>query len=116
MLNTDSNTIAWKCWYANLADTDFTEYNSVDHTLDDLPETGFQAMRLWFANGTGRYINGNDNYFFVNTSNGLLFGQTDGSADSILQTHPDSLVKSGVTISDALMDTILETQISTTKP
>lgn len=65
MINkTDSFVSSWRVWYNDLS-TKIDEYNSVDHDFSDLPDDGFQAMRLWYNDGRCRFISGNDYYFFV---------------------------------------------------
>lgn len=116
MINsTDSYTIAWKCWYDN-GTTTSSEYNSVDHTLEELPEDGFQAMRLWYADGTGRYISGNDHYFFANHPAGTIFGQSNDSIQSILDRYPGVIIKLGKHIPDGLMQEINTLMINATIP
>lgn len=116
MINTDSYTVAWKCWYVIYGTIDVIEYNSLDHDLDELPDEGFQAMRLWYSDETGRFINGNDNYYFAESGGKIVFGQTDEDELSIKSEYPDAIIKTGSMVSNELMDTIHQTMIDSIIP
>lgn len=105
-MNTDSFTIAWVAYYDNGTATPST-YNSVDNTLIDLPEDGFQAMKIWYVDGTSRYIAGNDYYFFVNHQGGLIFGQSNDTYESIVQRYPNALIKRGKHTAEEIIHNIM---------
>ena len=115
MDSTDSYTIAWRAWYYN-TNSDVVEYTSVTTTLDDLPSDGFQSMRLWYSNNTGRYISGNDWYFFEEHPNGIIFGQSDDSYDSIVERYPNAIIKQGKHCPDGVMESINTAMIESTNP
>lgn len=98
--NTDEYIVAWRCWYDNGTKIP-DEYNSIDHCWEKLPEDGFQAMRLWYADGTGRFISGNDFYFFDLHEAGLIVGQSNDF--DIKERYPNSIIKRGKHIPDILM-------------
>lgn len=115
MISTDNFIIAWRCWYD---DGTFIpkEYTSINSTLDTLPEDGFQAMRLWYSNGGGRYMSGNDYYFFAEHPSGLIFGQSNDSYDSIVQRYPTAIIKRGKHTSDQMIHLIENTMINSQNP
>jgi hypothetical protein len=115
MINTDSFTTAWIAYYDNGTATP-SIYNSVNHTLVDLPDDGFQAMRLWYHNGTGRYISGNDYYFFSEHPSGLIFGQTNDSYESIVERYPNAIIKRGKHTSEEMIHYINNLMITASKP
>jgi hypothetical protein len=102
--NTDSFVVAWRCWY-NVSGTT-VEYNSIQHDLNTIPDDGFQAMRLWYQNGNGRYLSGNDHYFFANQGDGVIFGQSNDSYQSILDRYPGVVIKLGKHVPDGVMHQI----------
>lgn len=116
MINSiDSYVVAWRCWYDN--DTaNPIEYNSVNNTLYDLPEDGFQAMRLWYFDGNGRFISGNDYYFFANHPAGTIYGQSNDSYDSIVQRYSEVIIKRGKHVPDSMINEINNLMINSTKP
>lgn len=113
--NTDSYTIAWRAWYDNGTSAPL-EYNSIQHTLYDLPEDGFQAMRLWYSDGTGRYISGNDYYFFANHTAGTIYGQTNDSYQSILDRYGEVIIKLGKHVPDGMMKDINDLMLNSRNP
>ena len=116
MINSlDSYTIAWRAWYCD-GGSNPAEYNSVQHTVYDLPEDGFQAMRLWFSDRTGRYISGSDYYFFANHAAGTIFGQSNESYQSILDRYGEVIIKLGKHVPDGMMQQINSLMINSTNP
>lgn len=106
---TDSYVVAWRVWYDNKKTTP-SEYNSIHHSFNDLPDDGFQAMRLWYADGGSRYISGHDFYFFSHHEAGTIYGQTNREKD--LEKYPHAIIKTGRHIPDGLMkqiDTLMMT-------
>lgn len=99
-MNTDSHVIAWRAWY-DVADAT-AHYDSEHHTLEDLPDDGFQAMRLWYKDGTGRFISGNDYYFFYERPDGIVFAQTNETPEQILARYPQAVIKRGRYVPDAV--------------
>lgn len=116
MINsTDSYVTAWRCWYDNGTATP-AEYNSVNNTLYDLPDDGFQAMRLWYSDGTGRFMSGNDYYFFANHEGGTIYGQSNDTYDSILQRYSEVIIKRGKHVPDSMINDIITTMHNAIKP
>ena len=113
--NTDSFVIAWRVWYDN-GTTSPSEYNSIQHNLETLPDDGFQAMRLWYSNGNGRFISGSDHYFFSNHEGGTIFGQSNDSYQSILDRYPGVVIKLGKHVPDGLMNQIDNMMINSINP
>lgn len=114
-MNTDNYTIAWICWYDNGTVTP-TEYKSTTHTLNDLPDDGFQAMRLWYIDGTGRYISGSDYYFFEDRPGGIIYGQSNDPIDEIRLRYPNAIIKRGKHVPDGLMAHINNLMLNSTIP
>lgn len=116
MINsTDSYVIAWRCWYDDGTATP-SEYDSVNNTLYDLPEDGFQAMRLWYTDGNGRFITGNDHYFFASHPAGTIYGQSNDSYDSILQRYSEVIIKKGKHVPESMINDINNLMINSDKP
>jgi hypothetical protein len=114
MSDNNPTIIAWRCWYSD-GSTE-TEYASTLNTFDDLPDEGFQAMRLWYSADTGRYISGNDNYYFVVSPSETIVGQTNDLPDAILEEYPTASIKQGLLISDVEFNEIIQTMINSTIP
>ena len=115
-MNTDSFTTAWIAFYDDGTETPAV-YNSVINTLNDLPDDGFQAMKLWYADGTSRNIAGNDYYFFVEHPSGLIFGQSNDTYESIVERYPNSLIKRGKHVSEQMISYIMnDLMINAKKP
>lgn len=114
MKSTDEYIISWRCWYNNGNGT--VEYNSLSTTLDELPNDGFQAMRVWYSDGTGRFISGNDYYFFMDTPEGLLFGQSNDSIESIIDRYPSATIKRGKHIADREINRISNLMTESVNP
>jgi hypothetical protein len=68
-----SRVVFWKAWYK-----DGKAYGRHDCKPSALPQDGFLGMILGFDDGTGRYISGNEYYFFPDDD---TFGQTDKTED-----------------------------------
>jgi len=115
MNNTDSYTISWRCWYNNLQ-SEIVEYTSLNSTLDNLPEDGFQAMRLWFADGNSKVISGNDYYFFYEHPTGIIYGQTNDTPETINSRYPGALIKKGRYTTESIINTINNTMMNSTNP
>lgn len=116
MINsTDSYVIAWRCWYDNNTSTP-VEYNSINHSLYDLPDDGFQAMRLWYSDDNGRFISGNDYYFFAYHPAGTIYGQSNDSYDSILQRYNEVIIKRGRHVPESMINNINNLMINSNKP
>ena len=115
MISIDNYTIAWRAWYDEWTGQP-VEYTSLNSTLDDLPEDGFQAMRLWYSNGNGRYISGNDYYFFVDSPSGLIFGQSNDSYQSIIDRYPNVVIKRGRHTSEQMSQDINTLMVNSTNP
>lgn len=109
---TDEYVVAWRCWYDN--GTSIEEYNSVQHCWETLPEDGFQAMRVWYNDGTGRHISGNDFYFLQEHPVGLIVGQSNDS--DIKVRYPNASIKRGKHCPDIMMRQINELMNNSTKP
>jgi hypothetical protein len=103
--NTDDFVTAWRCWYNNDSPT-ITEYNSVNHNLVDLPSDGFQAMRLWYTNGNGRFISGSDYYFFASHPSGTIYGHSNDSYADIESRYEEVTIKRGKHTTDEIMEEI----------
>jgi hypothetical protein len=103
--NTDNYVKSWRCWYNNNS-SEITEYNSVEHNLIDLPEDGFQAMRLWYFNGTGRFILGNDFYFFASHPSGTIYGHSNDAYTDIESRYNEVTIKRGKHTTDELINEI----------
>jgi hypothetical protein len=115
--NTDNYVKSWRCWYNDNSET-ITEYNSIDHNLVDLPNDGFQAMRLWYHNGYGRFISGHDFYFFAEHPSGTIFGGSGYSdtPESITNRYDSVSIKSGKHTTDGIMIEINDLMISSVSP
>lgn len=112
MKNVDEYVIAWRCWYDNWINID--EYNSVEHCWEQLPDDGFQAMRIWYADGTGRHISGNDYYFLSEHPAGLIVGQSNDL--DIKERYPKAIIKRGRHCPDIMMKQINELMSQSTNP
>lgn len=110
--NTDNFIIAWRAWVE--IEYDIIEYNSVDHCFENIPDDGFQAMRLWYSDGTGRYINGNDFYFMQEHPKGLIVGQSNDI--DVKERYPNAIIKRGKHIPDSLMKEVIELLIKSECP
>lgn len=99
---TDSFVTSWRVWYNDLS-PDIVEYNSVDHDFNNLPNDGFQAMRLWYSDGRTRFISGNDYYFFAYHPSGTIFGQTNDSYEDITLRYENVIIKRGKHTTDEIM-------------
>lgn len=115
MNSTDAYVISWRCWYNNL-DNQVTEYTSINTTLENLPSDGFQGMKLFFADGTSKFINGSDYYFFYEHPSGIIFGQTNDSPQIIDSKYPGAVVKYGKYTTEGIMQNITNLMISATNP
>jgi hypothetical protein len=78
---------------------EIVEINSTKHTIDDIPSTGLQAMRLWFnIEETGRFISGNKYVSFNTTEKSLInvpsshIIQTDVLDNSLLNIKESSVI------------------------
>lgn len=109
---TDEYVIAWRCWVE--VDQEIKEFNSVNNKWCDIPDDGFQAMRLWYSDGTGRQISGNDFYFVQEHPKGLIFGQTNDL--DVIERYPDALIKRGRHIPDALNKEVHELMNNSIRP
>lgn len=116
MINkTDSFVSSWRVWYNDLS-TKIDEYNSVDHDFSDLPEDGFQAMRIWYNDGRCRFISGNDYYFFAAHPSGTIFGQTNDAYQDIVDRYPEVIIKRGKHTTDDIMIQINQLMNSAPNP
>lgn len=113
--STDDYVIAWRAWY-DLGSKDPVEYNSNDHTLHDLPDDGFQGMKLWFSDGTSRYISGNDFYFFCQHEAGIIFGQSNDTLRDIKKRYPKAMIKRGRHVPDIMIKQINDLMITAKNP
>lgn len=113
--NTDDFVKSWRCWYNDMS-TGITEYNSVDHNLVDLPSDGFQAMRLWYYNGNGRYMSGNDYYFFAHHPSGTIYGHSNDSYSDIESRYTEVTIKRGKHTTDEMMNEINDLMINSVSP
>lgn len=112
---TDSFVVSWRVWYNNLS-SEITEYNSINHDFNDLPDDGFQAMRLWYNNGQGRFISGNDFYFFASHPTGTIYGQTNDGSTDIISRYPEVIIKKGKYTTDEMMIQINEMMNNSSNP
>jgi hypothetical protein len=112
---TDSFVISWRVWFNDLSDT-ITEYNSIEHDLTDLPSDGFQAMRLWYSDGRGRFISGNDYYFFALHPSGTIFGQSNDTYEDIVARYPEVIICRGKHTTDQMMIDINNLMNNSTNP
>jgi hypothetical protein len=113
--NTDNFVKSWRCWYNDNSE-DITEYNSVEHNLEDLPNDGFQAMRLWYFNGNGRLISGSDYYFFVSHPSGTIYGHSNDSYSDIESRYDEVIIKRGKHTTDEIITEIHELMNSSVSP
>lgn len=111
-IKTDDYVSAWRAW--SEVDFEIKEFNSVDNCLCDIPDDGFQAMRLWYADGTGRFISGADYYFFQEHPKGLIFGQSNDL--DIKERYPEAMIKRGKHIPDGLMKQVNELMTNSKNP
>lgn len=109
---TDSFVIAWRVWYEN--GNGIQSFNSSDHDFNDLPDIGFQAMKLFYADGTGRVISGYDFYFFACHPEGTIFGQTNNEKD--LDQYEFKIIKKGKHTTDGLMKQISDAMFESENP
>jgi hypothetical protein len=114
--NTDNFVTAWKCWYNDGTTTEITEYDSVNNTLESLPSDGFQAMRLWYHNGRGRFMSGNDFYFFANHPLGTIYGHSNDTYADIEQRYPGVSIKRGKHVPDGIMEQINQLMVDSVAP
>jgi len=110
--NTDEYIIAWRAWVE--VDSNIKEFNSIDHCFENIPNDGFQAMRLWYSDGTGRFISGNDWYFFQEHPRGLIVGQTNDI--DVKERYPNAVFKRGKHIPDVLMKEVSDLMINSKNP
>lgn len=96
---TDDYVTSWRAWVE--VNNEIKEYNSIDNCFCDIPNDSFQAMRLWYKDGGGRFISGHDYYFFCEHKNGVIFGQTNKESD--LDKYENAIIKSGRHIPDGMM-------------
>lgn len=101
---TDEYVIAWRCWYDN--GVSIEEYNSVEHCWDKLPDDGFQAMKLFYSDGTERNISGNDFYFLMEHPMGLIVGQSNDL--DLKERYTSAIIKRGRHCPDIMMKQINE--------
>lgn len=110
--NTDGYVIAWRAWYDN--GTAIEEFNSVEHCWEKLPDDGFQAMRVWYSDGTGRFISGNDFYFLDEHPVGLTVGQTNDL--DVKERYPKAFIKRGRHCPEKMMKEINELMTTSINP
>lgn len=108
----DGYVKSWRCWVE--VGNDIKEFNSIDNDWCGVPDDGFQAMRVWYTDGTSRMISGNDFYFIQVHSKGLIFGQTNDL--DVKQRYPGALIKRGKHIPDKLMKEVNEMMLSSVCP
>jgi hypothetical protein len=101
MKRTDGYIVGWKAWYDVAGQP--VGISHEQSTLEDLPEDGFQAMRISYAGGTSRFMSGSNTYFFAEHADGhLIFGQTDDTPSQVLLRYPHATVKRGRYVSDKM--------------
>ena len=111
--NTDEYVIAWRAWME--VDFEIVEYNSVENCWEDMPYDGFQAMRLWYNDGTcGKFISGNDFYFLWEHPKGLVFGQSNDL--DIAERYPGAIIKRGKHVPDNVIKEVNELMINSKTP
>lgn len=111
-MDTDEYVVAWRIWYDN--GTSIEEYNSVEHCWESIPEDGFQAMRIWYNDNTGRHISGNDFYFLQEHPAGLIVGQSNDL--DIKERYPKAIIKRGKHCPDKMMKEINDLMLSAKNP
>lgn len=114
-LSKDPVIKSWRCWYNNLT-PEILRYDSQNHTIEDLPDDGFQAMRIWFKNGNGKYVSGNDYYFFYQFGDEVIFGQTNDLPDKIIERYPNAVIKKGKYTTESILDKINKEMINSKDP
>lgn len=114
-LNKEPIIKSWRCWYNNLT-PEIQRYDSCRHTIEDLPSDGFQAMRLWYNNGSGKFISGNDYYFFYQFDDEVIFGQTNDLPEKILERYPTAIIKRGKYTTERILNEIHTEMINSTDP
>lgn len=108
----DEYIVSWRCWVE--FNEDIVEYNSIEHCWNKIPDDGFQAMRLWYSDGTGRYISGNDFYFLSEHKAGLIIGQSNDT--DIKERYPNAIIKRGKHVPDKLMKEITDLMLNSKNP
>jgi hypothetical protein len=79
--------IGWRAWYES------AEYNSADHTFDDLPDDGLQQIQLFYDDGRKRNISGSDYYWITDNGEGTIFAQGQTPPDPA--RYPDAVIIMG---------------------
>lgn len=69
----DHAVVGWRMWWEDNAG-ELRELTSHETDLSDLPETGFQGMVLYYANGTRRILSGSTWFFFATHPKGMIYG------------------------------------------
>lgn len=111
----DDIITSWVSW-CSINDT-ITTFNSTQHSIADIPSTGIQAMRLWFAKEhTSRFISG-DRYIIFKTDN--IIGKPSSTviqSDELTEEHKHYLTKESIDISSDIDQEIFNLLLNSTDP
>jgi hypothetical protein len=94
----DREIVRVKVWYTDAV------YENPDWS--ELPAVGVQAVKLWYADGDSRIMNGDSYYFTAPGPNGVIYGSTSLPED--LKKYPGRVVVKGKWIDDATLYGILD--------
>lgn len=83
----DHDVVGWCMWWED-DHGELHELTSRETALSDLPETGFQGMMLYYANGTRRILSGSTWFFFATHPKGTIYGHG--------EEHPTTAIYPGL--------------------
>ena len=73
-------------------------------------------MRLWYFNGNGRFMSGNDHYFFATHPSGTIYGHSNDSYTDIESRYDEVTIKRGKHTTDKMINDINDMMINSTSP